>query len=201
MAMFMSINGERVGVDTGPERGATRCNYSITQRNVAFVFRDIFADKKNGANFRSHLHFGKFERTQLQNLKHCAPVWRHIQGCGGLAPRVLGFGTRWNLEVIFTDWTLYVGIWVLSSYRNFGWLDPTGALAPLAQRRTREWNLTQGLWQFLSPVPTHEMHWTGAISKRLDCTVANTACWSEYWLDAQHAWENDKHTKHFCMCI
>ena len=46
MAMFMSINGECVGVDTDPLRGATRCNYSITQRNVAFVFRDISADKK-----------------------------------------------------------------------------------------------------------------------------------------------------------
>lgn len=46
MAMFMSINGECVGVDTGPERGATRCNYSISQSNVAFVFHDIFADKK-----------------------------------------------------------------------------------------------------------------------------------------------------------
>ena len=75
MAMFISINGECVGVDTGPERGATRCNYSIIQKNVAFVFRDIFADKKKtGANFLSHLHFEKFERTQLQNGKHCAQL-------------------------------------------------------------------------------------------------------------------------------
>jgi hypothetical protein len=56
MAMFMSINGECVGVDTGPERGATRCNYSITQRNVAFVFRDIFADKKKLVQIFFHIY-------------------------------------------------------------------------------------------------------------------------------------------------
>ena len=75
MAMFMSINGECVGVDTGPQRGAIRCNYSIKQWNVAFVFCDISADKKKtGANIRSSLRFEKFERSHLQNVKHCAQI-------------------------------------------------------------------------------------------------------------------------------
>jgi hypothetical protein len=92
---------------------------------------------------------------------------------------------------------LYVGR-VISRYRKFGWLVPTGALDPLAKRRAREWNLTWGLWQFLSAVQIQEIRWTGSIHTRQDRTVGNTACCSEYWLDAQHAWEKGKHSKHFC---
>jgi hypothetical protein len=32
----------------------------------------LLTKKETGANFRSPLHFEKFERTQLQNVKHCA---------------------------------------------------------------------------------------------------------------------------------
>jgi hypothetical protein len=48
----------------GPGARANRCNYSTTQRNGVFDFRDILTEKKISANLRSRLHFETLKCTQ-----------------------------------------------------------------------------------------------------------------------------------------
>jgi len=36
-----------------------------------------------------------------------APHHEEVLGCGGIAPRILNLGTRWEWVVSFTPWSLY----------------------------------------------------------------------------------------------
>ena len=57
----------------GPERGRPNIIIPLHKgRSPLFSVTYLLTKKETGANFRSPLHFEKFERTQLQNVKHCA---------------------------------------------------------------------------------------------------------------------------------